>query len=521
MPNRSADILFQLIRSLQKAEKRNFKLYIKRNSGNQDLKIIELFDALDKLDDYDEAQLLRKLPSIKKPQLSNTKAHLYKQLLASLRLLKSTESIDLQLHEQLDYARILYNKGLYLQSLKILEKAKELATNYSQDSFLIQVISMEKKIETLHITRSMQNRAQTLTTEALEVNERRRLITILSNLALKLYSWYIEYGHARNEQDEKHIKKYFKENLPEGANALTGFYEKMYLCQSYCWFAFIRQDFLMYYRYTQRWVDIFNAHPAMIAVETSHYIKGMHNLLNAHFDLRNYRKLATTLKQFEKFSESAIVKLHDNNRIQTFVYLSSAKLNLQMSVGNFQEGLLLIPGIEEKLEAFNLYLDRHRILVFNYKIATLHFGAGNFEICIDYLRKIINDQVDLRNDLQCYARVLHLLAHYEMGNTEIMEHLIKSVYRFMSKMNNLTVIEEEMFRFLRKSFRVQGNMLKPELEKFLNTIRKFEKSRFETRAFAYLDIISWVESKLQEKNMGAIIREKYLASKRRLKYGML
>lgn len=521
MPTRSTDILFQLIRSLQKAEKRNFKLYIKRNSGNQDLKIIELFDAMDKLVDYDEAQLLKKLPSIKKPQLSNTKAHLYRQLLASLRLLKSTESIDLQLHEQLDYARILYNKGLYLQSLKILEKAKELATTYFQDSFLIQVISLEKKIETLHITRSMENRAQILTTEAVEVNERRRMITSLSNLALKLYSWYIEHGHAGNEKDEQHIKKYFKDNLPPNAAEQTGFYERMYLCQSYCWFAFIRQDFLMYYRYTQKWVDLFHTNTAMIAVETSHYIKGMHNLLNAHFDLRNYKKLASTLKQFERFSATEIVKLHDNNRIQTFVYLSSAKLNLQMSMGNFTEGLLLVAPIEEKLEEYSLYLDRHRILVFNYKIATLHFGSGNYETCVDYLRKIINDQVDLRNDLQCYARVLHLLAHYELGNIEIMEHLIKSVYRFMAKMNNLTVIEEEMFRFLRKSFRVPRSMMKPELEKFLNAIKKFETSRFETRAFAYLDIVSWVESKLVDKSMGAIIREKYLASNRKLSYGML
>ena len=155
MPNRSADILFQLIRSLEKSEKRNFKLYIQRNSGNKDLKIIELFDAMDKLEEYDENLLLRKLSSIKKPQLANVKAHLYKQLLASLRLIKTTESIDLQLHEQLDYARILYNKGLYHQSLKILEKIKELAVTYHQYSFLIQVISLEKKIETLHITRSL------------------------------------------------------------------------------------------------------------------------------------------------------------------------------------------------------------------------------------------------------------------------------------------------------------------------------------------------------------------------------
>jgi hypothetical protein len=91
----------------------------------------------------------------------------------------------------------------------------------------------------------------------------------------------------------------------------------------------------------------------------------------------------------------------------------------------------------------------------------------------------------------------------------------------MAKMNNLTVIEEEMFRFFRKSFRVPRSMLKPELEKFLNAIKKYEKSRFETRAFAYLDIVSWVESKLLDKSMGAVIREKYLASNRKLSYGML
>ncbi len=95
MAIRTTDALFQLIHALEKSEKRNFKLYIKRNSSNEDLKIIELFDALDKLGKYDEALLFKKLSSIKKPQLSNIKAHLYKQLLASLRLIKSTESIDL------------------------------------------------------------------------------------------------------------------------------------------------------------------------------------------------------------------------------------------------------------------------------------------------------------------------------------------------------------------------------------------------------------------------------------------
>jgi len=97
-----------------------------------------------------------------------------------------------------------------------------------------------------------------------------------------------------------------------------------------------------------------------------------------------------------------------------------------------------------------------------------------------------------------------------------MESLSKSVYRFMARMKNLTVIEEEMFRFLRHSFVVSPRELRPELEKFLNKIKHLEKNRFETRAFAYLDIISWVESKVYQKPLGAIIREKYMESKHRL-----
>ncbi len=516
MANRFMDSLFQLIHSLQKSEKRNFKLYIKRSSGKEDLKIIQLFDAIDKLNEYDEKALLKKLPDITKTQLANLKTHLYKEVLASLRLIKTTDSIDMQLHEQLDYARILYNRGLYLQSLKILEKVKELSQAYFQDSLLGQAISLEKKIETLHITRSMRDRPDRLTEEALEINERRKNITKLSNLALQMYSWYVKYGHARNEEEEKKVKKYFVQNLPSNARTLTGFYECLYLYQSSCWYAFICQDFLKYYRYAQKWIDLFDEHSEMITVETGHYIKGMHNILNANFDLRNYKGFAAALKRFEEFAATPVASQHENFKVQTFIYLYTAKINQHFMHGTFKEGLSIVPYIEGRLHEYQLYFDNHRVLVFNYKIATLYFGSGDYATCIDYLQRIINDNVDLRYDIQCYARLLHLLAHYEMGNFDIMDSLIKSVYRFMTKMETITIIEEEIFKFLRNSFKLSRRELKPEFEKLLNKIKQFEKSRFETRSLAYLDIISWLESKVYEKPMSMIIHEKYLASKRKI-----
>ncbi|HYE56463.1 MAG TPA: hypothetical protein VD996_16555, partial [Chitinophagaceae bacterium] len=386
MPNRFTDALFQLIKSLEKSEKRNFKLYVKRNSSSEDLKITRLFDAIDKMEEYDEELLLKKNKSLRKQQLSNLKAHLYRQILASLRLIKAETNIDMQLHELLAHARILYNKGLYLQSLKVLDKMKELSRTHNQVTYMQQVLFFEKKIEALYITRSMQNRADQLVQEANEVNEKLSRISHLSNLSLQLYSWYIRNGHARSEEETRNIEEFFQKQLPQQEQC-KGFYERLYLYQSYCWYAFIRQDFLQYYRYTQKWVDLFTEQPFMIGIETSHYIKGMHNLLNAHFDLQNYKKFMEVLQQFEKFAASETALENEGNRMQTFVYLSTARINRHFMEGSFTEGLQLVPVIEQKLKEYELYLDRHRVLVFYYKIASLYFGSGEYSASIDYLNK--------------------------------------------------------------------------------------------------------------------------------------
>jgi tetratricopeptide (TPR) repeat protein len=335
-------------------------------------------------------------------------------------------------------------------------------------------------------------------------------ITKLSNLALKLYSWYIKNGHARNEEEAEKVRSFFKSQLTPELENSNRFYDRLYLYQSFCWYHFIRQDFLNYYRYTQKWVDLFEEQRFMIEIETANYIKGLHNLISAHFDLSNAKKFEVVLKKFEEFSQSSLVTENDNNRIQTFVYLNLAKLNQHFMLGTFTEGLQLVPFIEEKLQEYSLYLDRHRVLVFYYKIASLYFGSGDYDSTIDYLNKIINWKVDLRTDLQCYARLLHLIAHYELGNFDILEYLIKSVYRFMAKMDSLSVVEEEIFTFIRNSFQLTVRQLKPEFKKLLDKLNNLQSNPYETRAFLYLDIPSWLESKVKDEPVQKIIRDKYV-----------
>src|SRR4051812_10604697 len=515
MPNRSTDELFQLIKSLETSEKRLFKLYVKRSTGSIDLKMIQLFDALDKMNEYDEKVLLEKNKSIKKEQLSNMKASLYKQLLASLRLMKDEDNIDMQLHEQMGYARILYNKGLYLQALKVLDRIKNMAKENYQITFQLQALIFEKKIEALHITRSMENRAEQLSHEVDDADAHLTVVNKLSNLSLQLYSWYIKMGHARDEKDVNAVKMFFEVNLPLHDVRKMTFYEKMYLYQSYCWYGFILQDLLMYYRYAQKWVNLFEHEPFMKTIETVQYIKGMHNLLSAHFSLNNFEKFDDALKKFEEFADSYHGTMNVNSRIQTFVYLYTEKINKHFLEGTFTEGLELVTCIEKKLEEYQLNIDKHRIFVVYYKIACLYFGSGDNEKAIEYLNKIINWKVDLRTDLQCYARLLHVIAHYELGNYALLEYLIKSVYRFMAKMKNLSVVEEEIFKFLRKSFSLAPDKVIPAFKTLKEKLQRYEGNPIETRSFMYLDIIGWLECKIRNVPVQQVRREKFLRGRKK------
>ena len=73
------DFLFVLIKSLSTSEKRQFKLYVNRLGINVDAKFLLLFSELDKMKEYNEEIILEKKIS-SKLQLSNLKAHLYKQI---------------------------------------------------------------------------------------------------------------------------------------------------------------------------------------------------------------------------------------------------------------------------------------------------------------------------------------------------------------------------------------------------------------------------------------------------------
>lgn len=511
MAKQQTDHLLQLIRSMTKAEKRHFKLYAKRSSNTEDLKFVQLFDVLDKMVDYKEETILKKVPSIKRTQLSNLKAHLYRQLLVSLRLLHGQENIDMQIRERLDYARVLYNKGLYQQSLKLLDKAKTMAEEANHNILTLEVVDFERLIESQYITRSIDTRAEKLTGEAEDLNRVIGTSDQLSNLALRLYGLYLKVGYTRNVKDYYMVKEFFTVNLPHYDLERLTFYEKLYLYQSHVWYNYIVQDFLNCYRYAQKWVDLFRGEPEMILKQPDLYMKGMHNLLAALFNIRHHRKFVEVLEEVEEFAKhEKELKFTANTKLQLFLYVYSNKINRHFLEGRFQEGVKLVPEIEAGIKEFAYRMDHHRILVLYYKIGCLYFGSGDNKNAIKYLNKIINfKDVNLREDIHCFARILNLIAHFELGNDDLVEYQIRSVYRFLAKMDDLHLVQQAVFKFLRKLSTIYPDQLRGEFVKLHETLSKLVDEPFEKRPFLYLDIISWLESKIDAIPVQEVIRRKF------------
>ncbi|WP_345598780.1 hypothetical protein VS868_00160 [Salinimicrobium sp. 3283s] len=508
MTNELTDNLFSLIKSLSPSEKRQFTLYVGRIGVNSDSKFLNLFKVMSRQKKYDEEYILKNT-AISKQQLSNIKAHLYKQLLISLKLNPVHQSVPINIREQMDFAYILYRKGLYKQSLKILEKVKATALHYEEKVLAYDILEWEKIIESQYITRSTHNRAETLVQETKDLTELNLISGKLSNLSLQLYNIFLKMGHARTQEESDTIRDYFKQNLPEFDIAKLGFREKLWLYKAHLWYSFISQNFISCYRYSSKWIDLFKEYPHLISVHPVSYLKGNHYLLESLFYLNHTALFEKTLKHLEETLKDPKIPDDDNIATLSFLYVYSNKLNLRFMKGDFDNGDTLVEKIEKKIKKYGSRIDGHHIMIFYYKIASLYFGNGNYTKCIDFLKRIIdNKSLEVREDLMCFSRILNLVAHYEAGKDYHLESLVKSTYKFLIKMNDMHKVQKEMIRFLRNLPEVSPLYIKDEFRKLHSTLKVYEDHPYERRAFLYLDILSWLESRIEDRPVAEIIAEK-------------
>lgn len=500
--------LTDLIHSLSKSEKRQFKLYTGRLDSNKNTKYLELYSIIESSKNLKDQLILEKT-SISKKQLANVRSNLYEHLLKSLRLSPHLQTTPIQLREQLDFATILYNKGLYKQSLNLLDKAKTMALNLDEKTMAYEIVEFEKVIESQYITRSLDSRADNLAISARDLSIQNVLTSKLSNLSLQIYSFLLKNGYAKNEEDYLKTKTYFHYHLPTYKNSHLGFREKLFLNMANLWYSLVIQNFTSSYRYATKWVELFEDHPKMIYAYPVYYLKGKNYLIESLFYLRYFSKFKLQLTHLESLSTDEKLISNSNTKTLSFLYTRYNQINQHFLTGDFRAGLEEISRIELELKSFEGRIDSHHVMVFYYKIASIYFGAGNYKACIYNLDKIVNNrELEMRQDLLCYSRLLKLIAHFEDGQDEHLDELVKSTFKFLIKMDDLHQVQAEVIVFLRKLRHILPSELNQAFIELHKNLKELENHPYEKRSFLYLDIISWLESKIRMKGIHTIIQEK-------------
>jgi hypothetical protein len=103
---------------------------------------------------------------------------------------------------------------------------------------------------------------------------------------------------------------------------------------------------------------------------------------------------------------------------------------------------------------------------------------------------------------------LCLIVHYELGKDYYLENQLKNTYKFLLKMNDLHEVQKEIIKFLKNLNNFYPNDIKKEFIKMRERFIELEKNTYEKRAFLYLDIISWLESKIENRKIADIMKEK-------------
>ena len=117
----------------------------------------------------------------------------------------------------------------------------------------------------------------------------------------------------------------------------------------------------------------------------------------------------------------------------------------------------------------------------------------------------------MRQDLYSYARLINLIVHFELGNLDLIEYLIKSTQRFLNKKNRDFELETVIISFIKKLSKVSEKEKQHEI--FIQLRDKLEelfKDQDNRILFNYFDFLSWVDAKIENISFSKAVQIRHI-----------
>lgn len=506
--------LFDLIKSLTKSEKRFFKLSSSIQTGEKNY--LKIFDYIDGQDEYDEAALKEYFKDerfIK--HLPSEKNHLYKLILKSLRQFYGEQSVSSVLKQELKNIEILYNKALFKECKKFLKRAKRIAHEHEKFYFLIELISWEKQLtEESYESGNFNVDLNKIIEEESEAIDKLRNLAEYHILYSRINAIFRSGGFTRNEAERSTVLEISDNHLIKGKNTAlsTRAASICYYIKGLC--AATNRDFSDSYTFFNRTKEILDNNPKIKLDLGKRYILTLFHLMRCYIDERNFEMAQEMIGEIKSLHGKKGFNSLDLTLKITNISLID-QMNLYNLQGKFEEALNVYNSHEnEKTNIFEKSSKEQQIK-FLFNAAYTLFGSGEYKTALRLLNDILNDnEQKLRQDLYSFARILNLLIHFELENYEFLEYSSNAAIRYLNKIKRDYDIETVFVKQMRKLARTATRLESiPIYEETLEQIRELLKDENERVILDYIDIESWLESKITDKSFVELVKGQTLLPK--------
>lgn len=513
---RPSDNLFELIRSLNPSEKRHFKLYAQRHVLGEENNYLKLFESIDKQGEYDEAALKKKY-HLKKfvQQIHVAKNYLYNLILKSLNEYHTVDSANIQLRELLNSAEILFGKCLYKQASKILSKLKEKAYRYERQIYVLEVIVLENKIafalQDMDAAKKVIKQGAKEEEQLLKDYQFSRQYKYLSD---KLKIFIKTKGTARGEEDALELESIIEHPLLNSEQNAISYSTKYSFFYVYSKYFSVKEDYKQAYPYCNKLVHLIESNPDQVTKNAQAYLLALNHLLAILKELRKFDEFEIALKKLKSVQSKTI---HIQSR--AFAYTFIHEWNLSFYTGNYQQCVFLIPFLEEGLQKFDNQISSDLKLLFYFNLFYCFFALEQYQQAIKWLNKILNDKRNaIRQDIRNFGMVVNIILHYEMKDYDLMEYLIRSAQRLLEKEKNAHKFELLVLTYMKRLIKenttgeqrkvfiqLRNKLLFANLENYLIAFSRGSSEKIILNTF---DILSWLESKIEERSFAMVLDEK-------------
>ncbi len=493
--------LADLIKGLNKSEKRYFKIDAGRHTIGEENNYVKLFNLFERQEDH--SKVFAKTPA---KNLSATKGHLYQTVLKSMRGYAEKFSGFQLINGILSDVSYLYSKGLYAQCKLLLDKAKKIAYDYERFEQLITIIYWQKIFSVADPSDKGYRSLQKLHVEEQKMLRILQDIKELEAAEHEILRFGRRKGFARTKEEIKRMHQFMNRPILKSSPKNRPLRVNMPYYVAYSIYFSDTHQMTKSYNYREKAVELYESKPLLVNEYFRAYIGLVHNLMISQRKLKKFTELHVRI---ERLRNTPTNSLHKASAIFKTSY--SAELNLYLVRGQFENGIKLVPEIEKGIQDFKGQLSNEHILIFQCNVAYLYFGNEEFKSALKWLNYILqNEDKYLREDVQVFVRLLSLIIHYELDNPDVVTYYERAVTRFLTKKSHRLKTEKAVLNFVKRN--IQKSNTEKELitafVKLKDEITEYFKDPIENRIRDDFDILCWINSKIENRSFAEMIREK-------------